>query len=190
MAYNKTPQYYAFTSKANGLALDLQTEIGISLPYVRTDSGEAPKISEKQAIWDTGAQGTVISAAVAKELNLKPSGRMNVHGVNSTIESNTYLVNLYLPSHIVIPYVQVTEGNIGCDVLVGMDIITLGDFTITNFNHKTTFSFRYPSKQEIDFVKEIKASSKSQKKKQSGKIRRTDRCYCGSGKMYKNCHGK
>lgn len=152
--------------------------------------GKHQRYLKNKQFWDTGAQGTLISAAVAKELNLKPSGRMNVHGVNSTIESNTYLVNLYLPSHIVIPYVQVTEGNIGCDVLVGMDIITLGDFTITNFNYKTTFSFRYPSKQEIDFVKEIKAQPKFQKKSHRKKMRRTDRCYCGSGKMYKNCHGK
>ena len=35
-----------------------------------------------------------------------------------------------------------------------MDIIRHGDFSITNVNNKTTFSFRTPSVEEIDYVKE------------------------------------
>ena len=42
------------------------------------------------------------------------------------------------------------------DVLIGMDIIQHGDFSITNVNNKTTFSFRTPSMKEIDYVKESK----------------------------------
>lgn len=37
------------------------------------------------------------------------------------------------------------------DLLIGMDIISLGDFAITNVNGKTTFSFRLPSTSIIDF---------------------------------------
>jgi hypothetical protein len=43
----------------------------------------------------------------------------------------------------------------GCDVLIGMDVITTGDLAITNHNGKTTFSFRVPACEEIDFVEEI-----------------------------------
>lgn len=43
----------------------------------------------------------------------------------------------------------------GTDVLIGMDIITAGDLAITNHNGRTTFSFRVPSCEEIDFVGEI-----------------------------------
>ena len=39
-------------------------------------------------------------------------------------------------------------------ILIGMDIIKHGDFSITNVNGKTTFSFRTPSVKEIDYVKE------------------------------------
>ena len=42
------------------------------------------------------------------------------------------------------------------DVLIGMDIITLGDFAITNFGGKTVMSYRYPSVCTIDFAKEDK----------------------------------
>ena len=34
-----------------------------------------------------------------------------------------------------------------------MDIISKGDFTVTNDNGKTVFTFRYPSLECIDFVK-------------------------------------
>jgi hypothetical protein len=39
------------------------------------------------------------------------------------------------------------------DILIGMDIITLGDFTITNAGHRTVVSFRVPpDTKHIDFV--------------------------------------
>ena len=37
------------------------------------------------------------------------------------------------------------------EILIGMDIIGLGDFAITNKNNKTTLSFCLPSLAEIDF---------------------------------------
>lgn len=40
-----------------------------------------------------------------------------------------------------------------------MDIIKHGDFSITNINNKTTFSFRIPSTKEIDYVKESRESN-------------------------------
>ena len=40
------------------------------------------------------------------------------------------------------------------DVLIGMDIITQGDFAVTNLGGKTKFSFRIPSQASINFVTE------------------------------------
>jgi len=61
-----------------------------------------------------------------------------------------------------VPHVRVTEVQLIPDdnvsdneqpqLLIGMDIIGLGDFAVTNTNDKTTFSFRIPSVQEIDFI--------------------------------------
>ena len=52
--------------------------------------------------------------------------------------------------------VLVTGADLGTDidVLIGMDIIRHGDFSITNTNSATTFSFRIPSVAEIDYVQE------------------------------------
>jgi len=49
----------------------------------------------------------------------------------------------------------------GCDVLIGMDVITTGDLAITNHNGKTTFSFRVTPREEIDFVAEIQEHNQS-----------------------------
>jgi len=176
-------KFYAFTARAKGRANELATEIGVSLPF-KSEDEERPQniLLNKKAIWDTGAQCTVISPSISKELKLIPSGKVEVHGVNSKILSNKYVVNLFLPNGIIIPYVEVAESDIGCDVLVGMDIITLGDFTITNKNNITVFTFRVPSYKEVDYVKESN-------KLNFPNVGRNDPCPCGSGKKFKKCHG-
>jgi len=66
-----------------------------------------------------------------------------------------FYVAIGLPNGVVIPEVTAVLGELhGMDVLIGMDIITLGDFAITNENNKTTFSFRIPSLHTIDYVKQ------------------------------------
>lgn len=67
-----------------------------------------------------------------------------------------------------------------------MDIISRGDFAVTNFAGKTTFSFRVPSIQRIDFVEETKPKPIVNIGR---KIGRNDPCHCGSGKKSKQCHG-
>ena len=75
-----------------------------------------------------------------------------------------------------------------------MDIITLGDFSVTNFDEKTTFSFRYPSCSKIDYVMEAKKLQRKDLKKQlksiEQEIKKNGKCSCGSGKKYRYCHGK
>ena len=48
-----------------------------------------------------------------------------------------------------------------CDLLIGMDIIRFGDFSVTTNNGKTIFSFRTPSIKHIDFVKELDEQEKA-----------------------------
>jgi hypothetical protein len=47
----------------------------------------------------------------------------------------------------------------GSDVLVGMDVISLGDFSITNVGQKTVVTFRVPSCETIDYVAEARGIS-------------------------------
>lgn len=125
-----------------------------------------PTQKQYQAIWDTGATGTVITPSVVAGLGLQPSGKVTIQGVGAAGTPaqhlcDTYLVNIYLPNNVVIIGVRVSENSLaGCDVLIGMDIIGEGDFAITNHMGKTTWTFRTPPCDEIDFVKEIEEYKK------------------------------
>ena len=87
--------------------------------------------------------------------------------------------------------VKATLGNMaGADILIGMSIISQGDFAITNQGGKTTFSFRMPSSGTIDYKQEEVEFDRYYKIHQQWMKSGNDKCPCGSGKKYKNCHGK
>lgn len=143
--------------------------------------------SDFDAIWDTGASASVISKNVVQKCSLVPTGMVTVHTASGPDVSNTYLVSIGLPNGVGIASVRVTEGILkGADVLIGMDIIAMGDLAITNFDGKTVFSYRTPSMGKIDFVEEINRISQAR----MSKTGRNDPCPCGSGKKYKKCHGR
>ena len=80
---------------------------------------------------------------------------VQAHGVDGIHDTETFLVNIGLPNNVVVHTVTVTRGKLpGFDALIGMNIITLGDFAVTNRGGKTMFSFRFPSISAIDFMEE------------------------------------
>jgi uncharacterized protein YchJ len=117
-------------------------------------------------------------------LDLKPVSKaiISTPSVNK-FQSNVYLINLYLPNGTIFPDLQVAEGVLNnCDMLVGMDVIRYGDFIVSNFEGKTTFTFRMPSMKKFDFLKE---SFLEPIRNESPKTGRNDPCPCGSGKNIK-----
>ncbi|MBI4088661.1 aspartyl protease family protein [Candidatus Kaiserbacteria bacterium] len=146
----------AFTIRYGGRVNVLKTEVGIFLPISKEEMEHAtPHVHSCIAVWDTGANGTVVTKQVAEKLGLKPIGITEVFHAQGKGLTNEYLVNVALPNGVVVPGVRVTEGILaGCDVLIGMDIIAMGDFAVTNANSHggTTLSFCIPSVVEIDFV--------------------------------------
>lgn len=161
MRFQQHPTY-GFTTKANGLARELKNDIYISEIHDHSTGLPEPVKKPYKAIWDTGATNTCITPRVVQELGLQPSGRAVVQVVGSGAaagehEVATYLVNIFLPNQTEIIGVRVSENTIsGGDVLIGMDIITHGDFAITNYNGQTWWTFRVPSNEPIDFVEEIR----------------------------------
>jgi len=182
--------FKAFTLKSDNVLLRvLKTHCGVCKAFNPLQGGQHPEISQFVGLWDTGASGTVISKAVVDKLELKPIGKSKVFHANGESIVNVYAINLFLPNQVGFQFVKVTEGVLsGFDLLIGMDIITTGDFSITNVGGKTTFSFRVPSVKEVDFVSEEKPITPSVS--QYGKVGRNDTCPCGSGKKFKQCHGK
>lgn len=177
----------SFTVKYNQHVREIKTDCEIALPFDRNLPAR-PTFIKYTALWDTGATSTVISNNVVKALNLKPTGIKKVYHANGESNVYTYLICLMLPNGICFPSLAVSEGVLhGMDVLIGMDVIGNGDFTITNKNG-TIFTFQVPSTHETDYVDE--SNKQPQKPKVATKIGRNDPCPCGSGLKYKKCCGK
>lgn len=51
-------------------------------------------------------------------------------------------------------------------------------------------TFRTPSIETIDFVAKINEENKIHKMHKLWASHGNEKCPCGSGKLYKNCHGK
>ncbi len=145
------------------------------------------------AIWDTGATNSVITLSSAQRLGLVPITRTPVNGVHGTKDANVYFVHVVLNNKQISLNLRVTEcaelsPDLSVGMLIGMDVISLGDFAITNFHGKTTMTFRVPSNQEIDFVKASQMATPHISMDKT--VGRNDPCPCGSGLKFKNCCGR
>ena len=66
------------------------------------------------------------------------------------LPSTPYLIHVGIPSGSIITNILALEdGNEDYEVVIGMDVITQGDFAFTNKDGHSTFSFRIPSQEEI-----------------------------------------
>lgn len=111
------------------------------------------KTEKAVALWDTGATGTNISKGLVQKLQPVLTGYVWCHGVGGANQYNTYIVDIELPNGVYIKNVQVIESEIGeqgLDLLIGMDIISQGDFAVSNYDGKTKFMFSQPSQKHVD----------------------------------------
>lgn len=155
--------HHAFTTRYPGRARVLTTKVGICLP-VTVEEAKARKVDIKEyvSIWDTGATNSVITEKVVKDLDLKPFNIVKTNHAGGSSMANVYMVNIALPNGVMAGQVNVTEAQLTEDpnlsddeqsrILIGMDIIGAGDLAVTNFQDRTTMSFRIPSIEMIDFV--------------------------------------
>lgn len=191
----KDPGFRALTIKHNGITNRIITEIGVTPPFdpAQIVNDRLPyEVVNKNALWDTGATNSVITPATAKELNLIPVGTREVVHFGGKKQSNTHLVNFILPNNVIMPGVLVTESeDILNDfgIIIGMDIIARGDFSITNVSGQTWMSYRIPSIGTVDYVIE-------HNKILYAGINKYGPCICGKqdekGRPVKfiQCHGK
>ncbi len=152
-----------FTIKYNGRAVELKSWVGVSEPFnPKLSSANPPVVHETEGIWDTGATNSAITQALAQQIGLQPTGKATVITADGTTEKPTYIVDLYLLNKVVVRQVNVVEmGDVqGAQVLIGMDVIAQGDFSITNYKGITWFSFRVPSLHQLDYVEDNKAEKR------------------------------
>ena len=187
----------AFSARRKGLANVLKTPVFVAPPDFAPGEGWHPGPVDARkyvAIWDTGATGTVISQKIVDDFNLPPIGQCEVHTASGLDRTERYLISLGLPNQVFIATIPVIRGCVSThdDVLIGMDVMALGDFAVTNHKGKTQFSFRMPSVGPIDFVAQNHVHTRlSASPSYTGpKVGRNDPCPCGSGKKYKKCCGR
>lgn len=111
-------------------------------------------VKTSKAMWDTGATMSSISRRMIDALGLKPCSRVGVEGFTEMGETDTYAVHMLLPTGNLVAEVEVMETpnpDSEYDVVIGMDIISLGDMAFTNKDEKSVFSFRIPAEEHIEF---------------------------------------
>ena len=146
--------FQAFTSKYKGIVGQIISTCEVS-DFIE-DLSQDFSMTTFHALWDTGATCSAISKDAAEKLNLEPVSKVTVSHADGQSMVNVYDISLALPNETLFQFVRVTECTLsGFDLLIGMDIISEGDFSISNKDGKTTFSFRIPSYKEIDFVSEL-----------------------------------
>jgi hypothetical protein len=190
----------ALTIGYNGISPQITTSVLVSTPKALLSSGQAAAKDNCLAIWDTGATGSAITELTAKKLNLIPHSIRQVSGLGGTVTKSLYLIDIVLPNNVQILDLPVTEIDNPTDangnkvdsfgVLIGMDIITMGDFSVTNFEGKTVMTFRMPSQHKLDYVKKINSVNDVIEAHRKAGLKATSKCICGSGKNFRNCHGK
>ncbi|GEM_PF-130663 len=184
----------------NGIARELKTPIGIAPAFNPKSKENRLPYKQYSGIWDTGATNSVITRRIVDECALKPIGMIRTQTAGGEMNSYVYYVNLLLMGRIEVISVKVSECVLpGADMLIGMDIIGLGDFSITNKAGKTDFAFRCPSEGWLDIDRLNLSSSDSKSKTPLGPTQpqarpriypdatRNQPCPCGSGKKHKKC---
>jgi predicted aspartyl protease len=107
------------------------------------------------ALLDTGASVTCISQTLADKLNLKTVGQGIMDTAGGIHKTNLYYIDLLMRNDISFINIQAMEftGSKRFDILIGMDILTLGDLAITNAGQRTVISFRVPpDTRHIDYA--------------------------------------
>lgn len=152
----------ATMENSGGRFIQLPVPVSFFLPVASSQTIPSG-LTQFQGIWDTGASNTVISSRVAQQLGLTPTSftpNPVLTGGGEVAHAPVHLLEVVLYTglacQMLVNGLFVTElpDLKNADVLIGMDIISLGDFAVTNVGGKGCVSFRMPSLKKIDFVPE------------------------------------
>jgi predicted aspartyl protease len=138
---DKAPLTYNYTK--------LQRRI-VTPVYLYGVSTTVPKDTVTSALWDTGATFSAITQRIQKELGLTQIGSKLIRGATGIKKVPVVMLTLELPNDLLKQNIEVAVCNFSDDIgmIVGMDIITLGDFALLHGNCHTEFSFTIPPRYD------------------------------------------
>jgi len=108
------------------------------------------------ALWDTGASISAVTPEIQQQLKAPTVDKKAISGIHNTQIVDVIYITLELPNHVIKKNIKVVVCNITSNVgmILGMDIISMGDFALSNGNDQTLVSFAVPPfKEKIDFSK-------------------------------------
>lgn len=180
----------AHTITYSSVVTRMLVECYISVPNTPAGSDGA----KLKALWDTGATVTCISTTLVTKLSLPIVDRIDITVANNKkVGADVHCVQIRMDDFVV-PCINVAALDMtgsGYDAIIGMDFMINGDTHISHYGGRTVLTFRQPSLETCDFVAEGQEVEKCRKIHEINiKKRLPDKCACGSGRDYKNCHGK
>lgn len=97
------------------------------------------------ALWDTGAQICLISRSFCRKLNFAPCGAMYFSGVGGCVRGANDIVYISIfcdgETFLVAVAGVIDEIPGGHDMIIGMDVIMQGDFSLSTSADSLTISF-------------------------------------------------
>lgn len=136
--------HHAFKIDYPCIVNELRTDVFVAQPMMLNNSPDKRGF-RAIALWDTGATCTAISSNIVEALGLVPVDIAENSTAAGKREVYVYYIDVVLPNKVIIPNLRVTECILeDFDVLIGMDIISAGDFAISNGGGKTHFSYCLP----------------------------------------------
>lgn len=152
MPSSENTRVRVLTTEYNGIPHVITSPVLLAPAFLPGHTPDTLPHLSLTGIWDTGATNTVITRQAIEALHLKPIGMKRVSTSGGIYDRDAYLISLTLESKAHFPVLEAVEGHIlGGDVLIGMNVITQGDFAVTNREGRTVFSFRVPSLIHLDF---------------------------------------
>jgi len=148
--------FQALTIKAPGIARSIIIPVGVNQSKSLCQKFGLSKIdADIYAVLDTGATNTAISDVLASSLGLKTVGEGRIKAAGGVHRTKLYSIDVLLRNMVSFTNIRATEfvKTDQIDLLLGMDILMLGDLSITNYDHRTVVSFRVPPDDfHIDYV--------------------------------------
>lgn len=145
---------FAITARTLGMVERPFTRILL----VNLNSPHKISASYANALWDTGAATSVMSAKLAALLGFDFRGEREYRSIGSSIRKAALgyaYVSLVSNGDVVETLTAIVDEDVGEDYsfIIGMDFIRKGSFALTCTKFETTLSFTIPAAPAVDFAK-------------------------------------
>ena len=155
------PPYNGFTKIYDRPVSKLTTYVDI-LPVFSEVKSLCHVPIKLKALWDTGATITAVKHYTLNRLKaplVRTKASAKIVGIGGmSVEANYILTNIHITEDFYIQHcpTYIMDFPSDFDMIIGMDIIGMGDFAVCNTDCTTSFSFVVPSLPDrIDFIEKI-----------------------------------